>query len=194
MSVQCAIRFAAIWIAIWIWEIAKNALKHRPTPYGRSLCYHVCFIYVQFGVERRVQMGKTCEYVDAIKSVSETKHTYLIMHDEEQCCRNDTYVWAVILQRCEVGPYNALPQNIFTFLKYLAGYNSMQSVQSQPMFRRNIPHPSSESALRLVSCSAEYLALKIEAKFPSEMSIDFLGTKWYCISEWRQFITTSVID
>jgi hypothetical protein len=51
----------------------------------------------------------------------------------------------------------------------LMGYNAVQSVESQPTFRRNILPP----ALTLLSCSAYFSTLKMEAICSSVTLVDF---------------------
>jgi hypothetical protein len=73
----------------------------------------------------------------------------------------------------------------------LLEYIAVWSVESQPTFRRNISPPSSGSknkqrkkpaelclppAFTLVSCSAYFLTLKMEATCSSETSVDFQRT------------------
>jgi hypothetical protein len=70
---------------------------------------------------------------------------------------------------------------------HLLGYNAVQSVESQPTFRRNILPPFSGSknkqaelclppAYTLVSCSAYFSTMKMEAICSSETSVDFQRT------------------
>jgi hypothetical protein len=62
---------------------------------------------------------------------------------------------------------------------YLPGYNVKQSVESQPTFRRNMPPPSAAFAFKLVSSSADSSALKMEATYSSETSVEFRRTTGY---------------
>jgi hypothetical protein len=61
-------------------------------------------------------------------------------------------------------------------------YNAMQSDESQLMFSRNLPHPSSGSKSKhaacfmLVSCLAYYLTLKMEVICSSKALVNFLWT------------------
>jgi hypothetical protein len=63
---------------------------------------------------------------------------------------------------------------------YPVVYNTVQSVESQPTFRRNTSTPSSVCCLQLaftiVSCSDCYSTLKMEATTSTETSVDFQRT------------------
>jgi hypothetical protein len=83
---------------------------------------------------------------------------------------------------------------------YLLGYSAVQSVEIQPTFRKNISPPSSGSknkpskkeawelclpfSFTLVSCSAYFSSLKMEATRSSETLVDFQRTTWRYVPDY----------
>jgi hypothetical protein len=71
---------------------------------------------------------------------------------------------------------------------YILGYNAVKFVECRPTFQRNISPPSLAelclpSAVTLVSCTAYFSTMKMEAIYSSETSVDTQQTIWPYIPE-----------
>jgi hypothetical protein len=69
---------------------------------------------------------------------------------------------------------------------YHLGYNAVLSIESQPVFQRNMYPPSSglnNKPSILVCCMAYSSTLRVEATYSSEMLVDFLQATWHYITE-----------